>query len=66
MSKRLLTAITIVALLTSVAHAQPTVDGTRDASYGPPIAIQTVQTAFFFMLFLPPTAAAIFLASSAL
>ncbi|QDT00800.1 PEP-CTERM sorting domain-containing protein [Adhaeretor mobilis] len=35
-----------VALLAMPAFAQPLVDGTRDASYGAALAVQTVQTQF--------------------
>ena len=38
--------IAIVCLLAAPAIAQPTVDGTLDASYGSAISVQTVQTQF--------------------
>ena len=38
--------IAIVCLLTAPAIAQPTVDGTLDASYGSALSVQTVQTQF--------------------
>jgi hypothetical protein len=34
------------ALLTSVALAQPTIDGTRDAEYGAPVVVQNTPTGF--------------------
>jgi hypothetical protein len=36
----------VLGLLASPAWALPTVDGTRDAEYGPAIAVQTVDTQF--------------------
>jgi hypothetical protein len=43
---RFVLALAIVSLLALPAWAAPTVDGTRDAEYGPPIVVQTVQTQF--------------------
>jgi hypothetical protein len=37
---------TVVASLTAPAWASITVDGTRDAAYGPALAVQTIQTGF--------------------
>ena len=43
---RLLLGLLIVGLAVLPAWAAPTLDGTRDASYGAPWAVQTVQTGF--------------------
>jgi hypothetical protein len=40
------TSIAVVLALAGIASAQPTVDGTRDALYGPAITVQSVQTQF--------------------
>ncbi len=43
---RSIVALLLVALLALPAVAVPTVDGTRDAEYGPPIVVQAVETQF--------------------
>jgi PEP-CTERM motif-containing protein len=43
---RYVIALSLVAFLAAPAWAVPTVDGTRDAEYGPPIVVQAVQTQF--------------------
>ena len=43
---RFVIALLLVALLALPAFAVPTVDGTRDAEYGPPIVVQAVETQF--------------------
>lgn len=46
MSGNVLMTTAVVLGLAGVAIAQPTVDGTRDALYGAPIVVQSVQTGF--------------------
>ncbi|MEM8864733.1 MAG: hypothetical protein AAGF31_04225 [Planctomycetota bacterium] len=46
MHSRWLMIFCSMAVLAGVANAQPIVDGTRDAAYGPALALQTVQTGF--------------------
>lgn len=41
-----LAALSTVAGMASLGSAQVTIDGTRDAGYGTPLAVQTVQTQF--------------------
>ena len=41
-----LTVVSVIFTATSGALALPAVDGTRDAEYGPALAVQTVQTQF--------------------
>ena len=43
---KFLMGVMACALLASVALAAPTIDGVRDAAYGAPKAVQTVQTGF--------------------
>jgi hypothetical protein len=43
---RYVITLTLVAFLATPALAVPTVDGTRDAEYGPPIVVQAVETQF--------------------
>jgi hypothetical protein len=43
---RWLRSVLILGLLAAPVCAQPTLDGTRDGSYGSPRAVQTVQTQF--------------------
>lgn len=40
------TGMAILALAAGPSHAAPTLDGTRDASYGSPLSVQTVETNF--------------------
>lgn len=41
-----MTSVAVLLAVAGVASAQPVVDGTRDALYGPPVAVQSVQTGF--------------------
>jgi hypothetical protein len=43
---RTLFLMTMMTLSSAAAWAAPLVDGTKDAAYGPALAVQTVQTAF--------------------
>jgi hypothetical protein len=43
---RSITALAVLFTAAQLATAAPTVDGTRDAEYGPALAVQTVQTQF--------------------
>ena len=43
---RIFVSVALLAMMVSTVVAAPTLDGTRDASYGPAIETQTVQTQF--------------------